>query len=113
MAFPFGLLDREGAVASVSVEAPGGAVVVFWDRFSQAAMVFDPVLDGQILTFSVVDGRITDDQTGSVWSVDGSATKGPLGGRDLQARADAFVAFWFAWPEFYPETRIWTELSGD
>ena len=113
LAFPFGLLDEEGPTAAVSVEFPGGPVVVFWDRSSQAAMAFSPALDGSGLTFSVVDDRIMDDQTGSLWRVDGLATEGPLAGRQLQLRADAFVAFWFAWPAFYPEIQIWSALSGD
>jgi hypothetical protein len=107
VAFPFGLLDEEGAVAAVSGAFPGGAGVVFWDRESQAAMAFSPTMDAGNLTFSVVDGRITDDQTGSVWRVDGLAEEGPLTGRQLQPVAEAFVAFWFAWPEFYPEIKIW------
>ena len=51
--------------------------------------------------------------TGSLWSVDGLATQGPLAGQRLQPRADAFVAFWFAWPEFYPEIKIWSEGNDD
>ena len=113
VAFPFGLLDEMGAAASVSVEFPGGDLVVFWDRFRQAAMAYDQVVNNLPLTFSVVDGRITDDQTGSLWRVDGLATEGPLAGQRLQPRADAFVAFWFAWPELYPEIKIWTERNDD
>ena len=113
LAFPFGLLDEEGPAAAVSAEFPGGTVVVFWDRSSQAAMAFSLDMDDERLTFSVVDGRITDDQTGSLWRVDGLAMEGPLAGRQLQPRADAFVAFWFAWPEFYPEIQIWSTLTDD
>jgi len=105
VAFPFGLLDEEGAVAAVSGAFPGGAGVVFWDRESQAAMAFRPTIDAEALTFSVVGGRITDDRTGSIWRVDGLAVEGPLTGRQLQPVAEAFVAYWFAWPEFYPEIR--------
>ena len=109
LAFPFGLLDEEGAVVSISVEFADREIVVFWNRFRQAAMAYDPVLNEGSLTFSVVLGRITDDQTGSLWTVDGLATKGPLAGQRLQPIAEAFVAFWFAWPEFYPEIEIWAD----
>ena len=54
-----------------------------------------------------------DDQTGSLWRVDGLATEGPMAGRQLQLRADAFVAFWFAWPAFYPEIQIWNTPIED
>jgi hypothetical protein len=98
-------------VVSVSVEFGGDELVVFWNRFEQAAMAYRPAVDNEGLTFSVEHGRITDDQTGSLWRVDGLATDGPLAGHRLQPMADAFVAFWFAWPEFYPEIRIWTEVQ--
>jgi hypothetical protein len=111
LALPFGLLDKRGAVVSVSVEFGGDELVVFWNRFEQAAMAYRPAVDNEGLTFSVEHGRITDDQTGSLWRVDGLATDGPLAGHRLQPMADAFVAFWFAWPEFYPEIRIWTEVQ--
>jgi hypothetical protein len=109
LVFPFGLLDEMGAVASVPAEFEGGELVVFWDRARQSAMAYHPLMDGERLTFSVVNDRITDDQTGSVWTVDGWATDGDLSGRRLEPEAEAFVAFWFAWPEFYPEIRIWNE----
>lgn len=113
LAFPFGLLDEQGAIAAISVESQGGVLVVFWDRSSQAAMAFDPVVDNEVLTFSAVHDRITDNQTGSVWRIDGLATEGPLEGLQLRPRADAFVAFWFAWPEFYPGIKIWSDLDDD
>ena len=28
---------------------------------------------------------------------------GPLAGERLETRADAFVAFWFAWKKFFPD----------
>ena len=95
------------------MEFPGGALVVFWDRSSQAAMVYSPKVDNLTLTFSVVDGFITDDQTGSKWRVDGLATGGPMAGERLQPEESAFVAFWFAWPEFYPEVEILSKRLTD
>jgi len=45
--------------------------VFFRNRDGQAAMAYSPVLGEDGLAFPVVDGRILDDQTGSVWTVDG------------------------------------------
>ncbi|MBT8397374.1 MAG: DUF3179 domain-containing protein [Gemmatimonadetes bacterium] len=56
---------------------------------------------------------MTDDQTGSHWRVDGLATEGPLAGHRLLPKPEAFVAFWFAWPEFYPEILIWNGANED
>jgi hypothetical protein len=113
LAFPFGLLGEEGPVAAVAAELPEGRVVVFWDQFSESAMAFSPDLDDEILTFSVANERITDDQTGSLWRIDGLAVEGPLADQQLQPWAEAFVAFWFAWPEFYPDIRIWNAIKED
>ena len=71
-------------------------------------MAYRPIVDGQELTFSVADGKIFDDQTQTVWQVDGLALQGPLSGAQLEPVAEAFVAFWFAWPAFYPEIEVWT-----
>lgn len=107
IAFPFGVLNDVGSVAAISTAQTGETIVVFWDSAKDAAMAFRPTRDAGELSFSVVDGKIVDDQTGSVWAVDGVAVEGTLAGEELEAVAEAFVAFWFAWPTFYPEVEIW------
>ena len=56
---------------------------------------------------SVTQEQIRDDQTGSTWRLDGVAVLGPLAGEALDPVPEAFVAFWFAWPTFYPDMEIW------
>jgi hypothetical protein len=67
--------------------------------------VFSPVVDGEILTFAVVDGSVTDDQTGSVWSITGEAVSGELSGRQLD-RIPHLDTFWFAWSTYAPGTDL-------
>lgn len=67
--------------------------------------VFRPIADGQALTFQVEDGRIVDDQTGSVWNVLGEASEGPLAGSTLD-KIPHFDTFWFAWSAFRPDTTL-------
>ena len=102
--FPFGELGTEErrAIAAVS-----GTVVVFWDRSAEAVAAFDSELDGRSLAFTATDSGYVDLETGSSWRIDGLAVSGPLEGRRLEQRADAFVSFWFAWAFFFPETVIW------
>ncbi|MDX1663238.1 MAG: DUF3179 domain-containing (seleno)protein, partial [Candidatus Promineifilaceae bacterium] len=57
------------------------------------------------LTFSVEDGTVVDDQTGSVWNILGQATEGPLAGEQLAAIPHG-DHFWFSWAAFRPETKI-------
>jgi hypothetical protein len=72
-------------------------------RPSGTGIAFDPRVANQILTFSsIADGRFTDAETGSIWTLLGQAVDGPLSGEQLQTvqhRND----FWFAWASFFPD----------
>ena len=122
IAFPHSSLRSVGAVAETVGDKP---IVVFWEPGSASALgsaiidesedigstgVFSPVVDGQQLTFTRDGGEggtITDEQTGSTWTVTGRAIDGPLAGTSLEPIGHA-NHFWFAWAAFAPETRIWT-----
>ena len=106
--FPFDALDALGEVAVVDGATSAGSFVVIWERRNGGAMAFRPELDGVPVTLQVVDGRIVDAETGSQWRLDGVALGGPLAGRRLEPVAEAFVAFWFAFPAFYPDLELWT-----
>lgn len=67
--------------------------------------VFSPVADGLSLTFTVSEGVITDEQTGSAWSILGEALTGPLAGTKLEPIVHG-NHFWFAWSAFRPDTAI-------
>ena len=75
-------------------------------------MAYRSVRDGQPLTFEVRHERLFDMETGSEWRLDGLAVEGPLAGERLEPVAEAYVAFWFAWAAFQPQTRLW-ESGGD
>lgn len=110
MAYPFIVLESRGDVAVVHDDVQGSQpVVVFWSTRAQAAVAFEPMANGQPLTFEVRDGRFFDVQTGSRWTLDGRAADGPLEGATLEPVPDAYVAFWFAWATFHPNTDV---LSG-
>lgn len=107
MAFPFFELDQGNPVTVVHEKIDVTSVVVFWNTAYQSAMAYRPIVDGAPLMFEVQEGRIMDLETGSTWQVDGKAVAGPLAGTQLTPIAEAYVAFWFAWAAFQPETRIW------
>ena len=90
---------------SVVNELVGGVpTVVFYEsRDGETALAFEARVDGQALTFSTAqDGTWIDAETGSTWTIDGSAIAGPMAGERLSTRADAYVLFWFAWRHFQP-----------
>ena len=49
-----------------------------------------------------IDGAQT-----SVVSIDGEALSGPLAGSTLPIIADAYVSFWFAFAQFFPNADLW------
>jgi Protein of unknown function (DUF3179) len=106
VALPFGELD-ENEKTVVALEVGGERLVVFWSREHQAALAFRATAGGEDLTFTVQNGRFVDDQSGSEWQIDGVSVAGPRSGNALSPVADAYVAFWFAWAAFQPETIIW------
>ncbi len=118
VAFPFSLLEQERAVnysqgssALVVLFQPGtkSAVdsgVIAFSRDVGATGVFDPSVDGEVLTFKAMGDDIVDEQTGSVWNIVGEAISGPLSGTSLTPIVHA-NHFWFAWAAFKPQTLIY------
>ena len=117
-AFPFSILEQEGAV---NYRVNGVDVAVFFktgtasalDRSSigasrdvGSAAVFNAVLDSQKLTFSATGSGFTDAETGSTWNILGEAVEGPLAGQRLTKIVHG-NHFWFAWGAFKPDTLIY------
>ncbi len=76
-------------------------------------MAYRPFAEGQALTFEARDERLVDVETGSAWRLDGLAIEGSLAGRRLEPVAEAYVAFWFAWATFQPQTRLWEAKAAN
>ena len=112
IAFPFGALRDAGDLVVIHETISDGSggqkpIVVFWDSEAVAAMAFRPWVAGQDLTFEVSDGAFMDLETGSRWSLDGEALSGPLAGQVLAMTSEAYVSFWFAFSQFFPNTELW------
>ncbi len=118
VAFPFSLLEQERAV---NYSQADGALVVLFQPGTKSAVdseviafskdvgatgVFDPSVDGEVLTFKAMGDDIVDEGTGSVWNIVGEAIKGPLAGTSLAPIVHA-NHFWFAWAAFKPQTLIY------
>lgn len=88
----------------VNDQVGGRPIAVFYDPAHDIGDIFDPVVDGQTLSFTAqtgADGAIAQDQqTGSSWNVRGRAVAGPLQGCRLQAVPHFNKLFWFSWPLF-------------
>ena len=89
-------------------EFEGTNILVTLDVAARSTSVFRSNLNGMELTFSQasVPGEMTDAETGSVWrKMSGVAIAGPLKGSRLTPYP-SFDAFWFAWTDFYPNTKL-------
>ncbi len=118
VAYPYLTLETFQVVNDV---VGGQPVVVFWAAGTASALdagsvaggrdvgsaaAYSRELDGRVLTFELVDGRITDQETGSQWNLVGQAVAGELAGSQLEPVV-AINHFWFSWAAFRPETRIY------
>lgn len=118
-AYPFSKLAEERVINDTVGDVP---VVALWQPGAVSALD-DSIIDNsrdvgmaalyarqlgdRLLTFRLsADGRITDEQTGSIWNVFGEAEFGDLRGSSLQPLI-ANPHFWFAWAAFRPETRVY------
>ena len=94
----------------------GLSVVIAFDAPSELAIPFDRTLEsGEVLTFNLAEGdgfpfQIRDQQTGSVWNLDGLAVSGPLAGERLRP-IPTFTSFWFAWASFNPGTELFSFVA--
>ena len=101
-------------------------VVIFWKAGQSSALetvdqasgrdvgsvgVFDPVVDGELLTFAAVGDQFIDTETSSTWTIAGEAVDGPLVGTELDRLAH-LDTFWFAWATYQPDTTFVEEAGG-
>ena len=82
--------------------------ILLISQFEQNSRAFDRTLNGEILEFDLIDGKILDTQTKSVWDYDGLSLSGPMKGNQL-TRISIHPGFWFEWVAFHPNTLIYGE----
>ena len=64
--------------------------------------------NGADLTFGATDSNlpvILESSDGTKWNIFGVAVEGPLQGEELRITR-SYIAFWFAWAAFFPDTEI-------
>ncbi len=110
LAFPFHAMDARGATWVREFEYDGAPAVALWDRARSAAAALRPFVGDRRLTLGPDGERgFVDVETGSAWNVAGIAVAGPLAGSRLPAIPEAYVAFWWPWAAFHPDTELVVE----
>jgi hypothetical protein len=118
VAYPLEVLRQQRVIHD---EVDGQRAVVLWAPGTASALdsrdlaagddvgtsgVFRPRVDGRALTFEPAgEKRVTDQETGSTWTVLGEAVDGPLQGARL-TRMTHDDTFWFVQHAFRPDTRV-------
>lgn len=99
---PLLILHTEGATSAMD------AARIAESKESGSTGVFKRRLEGEELNFTIENGRIIDEQTGSVWTITGKAVEGTYKGKQLEkvTYGDYFA---FAWLVFWPDTEIYAE----
>ena len=112
LAFPHSVLETETVV---NTELNGTPIVVYYHPYTETATAFDRRVDGAVLEFrieaeSTDNGSrdwLVDDATGTRWlPLTGQALSGDLAGRRL-GPVHAVNIFWFAWNDYFPDTRVY------
>lgn len=118
IAYPYNALATEHVINDVQF---GVHLVVFHEAGASSALdareisdgrdigatgVFHPIVNGEVLSFTVRGGEIVDESTGSSWDIFGRAVKGPLMGAQLEPVVHG-THFWFAWAAFKPDTIVY------
>lgn len=111
LAFPHSTLETETVV---NTELNGTPIVVYYHPDTETATAFDRRVDGAVLEFRIeaeatdtgARDWLVDDATGTRWlPLTGQALSGDLAGRRL-GPVHAVNIFWFAWNDYFPDTRI-------
>lgn len=118
VAYPY---DTLAAMQIIHDEVGGLPIVVVWRAGAASALdsaqiaegrdvgmarVYQRVVNGQTVQFTIADDHLIDSETGTRWDLFGRAIDGPLAGATLTP-VPAIDHFWFSWAAFRPDTRIY------
>ncbi len=120
-AFPFSVLAKEGTINYNQLQRRRYGSAVFFKPGTRSALdsgniadsnkigaagLFEATLEGTKYIFKNEGDKIVDNETGSVWSIQGEAVEGPLAGKKLTPVVHT-NSFWFAVAAFKPDTKIY------
>lgn len=89
-------------------------LVVAVEPDSVSFHAFSRIVDQDTLSFSINQGKLTDNKTNSVWSWNGKCVEGTLAGKRLNT-VQSYQEFWHSWKTFRPQSTqyIPTEKSDE
>ncbi|MDR3073458.1 MAG: DUF3179 domain-containing protein [Deltaproteobacteria bacterium] len=116
-------IEREGLSGAVQIDAVREAgfvnfelgvlpLVALYDTALDTVRIFERRVEGRAesLSFSLLEGKLVDNETKSEWDVEGRCTYGRFREKALIPALHT-NAMWFAWAAFHPQTIILPETS--
>ncbi len=88
----------------VQNDVVGETAVVVFVRNSRGS-AYSATIDGEVLTFTFKGTEFRDDQTSSIWGMDGTAVSGELAGMQLEPLPSR-SALWFSMVASYPDLEL-------
>lgn len=99
------LKDAATAARVVNLTLGGRPLVALYDADLDEVFAYDRQVDGRELVFRRSGQEIVDEQSATVWTAQGQATRGKLAGARLRWTT-SFDVMWFAWYAFYPDAKV-------
>ena len=92
----------------VNHEIAGRPIVIFSQADGPTGAAYERIVDDQIVTFRWVEGAYQDNETGSTWTLTGTAVAGQLTGTQLTP-LPVRSSFWFSLITSFPDLNLYTE----
>lgn len=103
--YPLDALDSAGYCYNDNLG--GTEIVLFHQPGTRLALAYGRRVGADLLEFSEHSGAIQDNNTGTIWNIQGQAVTGRLAGTRLRYVPSA-VQEWYVWAANHPDTEIWT-----
>jgi len=100
--FPSTILEQKGLIQQ---DLGGWSLLLVQDTALETTRIFRRRVGQRLFNFEREGAGLIDRETGTRWSVEGVALKGPLAGAVLEQPAYT-SAYWFSWAAFHPGTDI-------
>jgi len=84
----------------------GWHTVLIYNAANETTHIYRRYIEDKLLTFTLINNVLEDNETHSQWSFEGRAISGALKGESLEVPSSR-MSYWFAWSSFYPNTTIW------
>jgi hypothetical protein len=106
-AYPADAVERQFLIEDSVGSLP---VLLTYDPNLSVIRAFDRRVNGETLPFALDDVQGIVDKSGSAWSYDGRATRGPKKGTAL-TQIPLLPSYWFFWAAAYPDTKLYGQKN--